>query len=324
MANPQVEEGFVPIANEIAEALMRVNLSPYESRVLWFIFRKTYGWSKKTDWLTLSQFAKCIQLDRRLIFRAIKSLAAKNMIVIEKDDSGSIRYGFQKDHEGWITVIKKDDKPVISRDDKEGPQLSSVEMTTVIGRDDTLSSVEMTTVIGRDDTLSSVEMTTVIGRDDTLSSVEMTGLSSVEIPTINTVTKDTSTKDTSTKESDPPPEKEKETPSEKKRKAKKKPEYIFTLPDFIEPETWKAFEEMRKAIKKPMTDWAKALVVTEAVRLSQQNGDDINEIIDQSTRNSWQDVYALKDKAPRGRTQPSFRQAGIAEWLEYKQRSMEE
>lgn len=294
MANPQVEEGFVPIANEIAEALMRVNLSPYESRVLWFIFRKTYGWSKKTDWLTLSQFAKCIQLDRRLIFRAIKSLAAKNMIVIEKDDSGSIRYGFQKDHEGWITVIKKDDKPVISRDDKEGPQLSSVEMTTVIGR------------------------------DDTLSSVEMTGLSSVEIPTINTVTKDTSTKDTSTKESDPPPEKEKETPSEKKRKAKKKPEYIFTLPDFIEPETWKAFEEMRKAIKKPMTDWAKALVVTEAVRLSQQNGDDINEIIDQSTRNSWQDVYALKDKAPRGRTQPSFRQAGIAEWLEYKQRSMEE
>jgi len=33
MASPQKENGFTPIANEIIEALCKVNLSPYESRI---------------------------------------------------------------------------------------------------------------------------------------------------------------------------------------------------------------------------------------------------------------------------------------------------
>jgi len=33
-ANPQAEDGHIDIANEIAEALMKVNLSAYESRIL--------------------------------------------------------------------------------------------------------------------------------------------------------------------------------------------------------------------------------------------------------------------------------------------------
>ena len=101
MASPQSENGHIDIANEIAEALMKVNLSAYESRVLWFIFRKTYGWKKKTDWLSLSQFSKCIGLDRRLIHRAIKSLSSKKMIVINRDDKNRISYGFQKNYDRW-------------------------------------------------------------------------------------------------------------------------------------------------------------------------------------------------------------------------------
>jgi phage replication O-like protein O len=115
MASPQIEEGYTPIANEIAEALMKINLSAYESRVLWFLFRKTYGWGKKTDWISLSQFSKCIGIDRRLVHRAVKSLSSKKMIVIERDDGIRIRYGFQKDYDKWkvsskkMTVIKGDD-----------------------------------------------------------------------------------------------------------------------------------------------------------------------------------------------------------------------
>jgi len=41
MANPQIENGYLKIAHEIAQALARVNLSAYESRVLWVIWRKT-------------------------------------------------------------------------------------------------------------------------------------------------------------------------------------------------------------------------------------------------------------------------------------------
>ena len=132
VASPQAENGHIDIANEIAEALMKINLSPYESRVLWFLFRKTYGWHKKRDWITLSQFSKCIELDRRLIHRAIKGLSYKNMVIISKDDNNHITYGFQKNYKKWKVSSKK---------------------MTVIGRDDGLSSVEMTKV-------SSVEIPT--------------------------------------------------------------------------------------------------------------------------------------------------------------------
>lgn len=140
MANPQAEDGHIDIANDIAEALMKINLSAYESRVLWFLFRKTYGWKKKTDWIALSQFSGCIGLDRRLIHRALKSLSDRKMIVIERDDGIRVRYGFQKDYDKWISDVPKKSHiktipihAVIQKPSSKG-------MTTVIERDDELSS----------------------------------------------------------------------------------------------------------------------------------------------------------------------------------------
>ena len=123
VASPQLENGYTSIANEILEALWKVNLSPYEYRVLLYLLRKTYGWQKKTDRITLSQFAKDIGIDRRLIFRAIKKLSSKQMIVIYKDDKNRLSYGFQKDYDKWTLSSKK--MTVIYRDDK----VSSKEMT---------------------------------------------------------------------------------------------------------------------------------------------------------------------------------------------------
>lgn len=107
---------------------MKINLSAYESRVLWFIFRKTYGWKKKEDWLSLSQFSGCIGLDRRLVHRALKGLEAKNIIIINRDDRERPRYGFQKNYKKWksTTVINRDDK----LSSKEMTQLSSKEIPT--------------------------------------------------------------------------------------------------------------------------------------------------------------------------------------------------
>jgi phage replication O-like protein O len=144
MANPQLEDGYIGIANDIAEALMRINLSAHESRVLWFIFRTTYGWEKKVDWISLSQFEKCIGLDRRLIHRAIKNLTMKNIIVIQRDDGIRVSYGIQKDFDKWIPDAgsrkhPKQKQAVIIEPSSKGI-LSSKGMTTVIQRDDEPSS----------------------------------------------------------------------------------------------------------------------------------------------------------------------------------------
>lgn len=69
----------------------------------------------------------------------------------------------------------------------------------------------------------------------------------------------------------------------------------FLLPDWIDPNVWKAFEEMRKKIKKPMTERAKELVVLELDKL-RNRGHPSNDVLEQSTRNCWQDVFELRDK----------------------------
>ncbi|HLW51266.1 MAG TPA: hypothetical protein VKW06_00355 [Candidatus Angelobacter sp.] len=69
----------------------------------------------------------------------------------------------------------------------------------------------------------------------------------------------------------------------------------FVLPDWIPQESWDGFEEMRKKIRKPMTDRARGMVITELFKLKNR-GHPAGEVLDQSTRNCWQDVYELKEK----------------------------
>lgn len=76
--------------------------------------------------------------------------------------------------------------------------------------------------------------------------------------------------------------------------ARPKPEKPkWDLPSWIPADAWEGFEEMRKAIRKPMTDRARNMIVCELEKLRGPPG----HILDQSTRNNWQDVYELKDKS---------------------------
>lgn len=101
MANVQPENGTLRIANELAEALCRVDLSPCESRVLWVIFRKTYGWRKSEDVISLSQFQKLTGLYRASVCRAIQSLKVKNIIFIEKVGKLNM-FKIQKNYDLWV------------------------------------------------------------------------------------------------------------------------------------------------------------------------------------------------------------------------------
>lgn len=79
----------------------------------------------------------------------------------------------------------------------------------------------------------------------------------------------------------------------------------FELPPWIPETNWAAFVEMRNRIKKPLTEFAKRLVVLELAKL-QKAGEDPVACLDQSTRSNWQDVYRVKDKGA-----PSGKQAGL-------------
>lgn len=96
MANPQKENGYTAIANEIAEQLAKVNFSAYEMRYLWVLWRKTYGWNKKNDKISLSQFEKATGLKRKDICLVANKLLKRNIII-----KNNLLISFQKDYTKW-------------------------------------------------------------------------------------------------------------------------------------------------------------------------------------------------------------------------------
>jgi phage replication O-like protein O len=108
MANPQAENGHIDIANEIVEALARVRLSGEEVQVLWVILRKTYGWHKKEDAISLSQFSELTGLSRQHVLRAIKKLLPKMVITVSNNGNRHPNtYKFNKNFDDWKVLPKK-------------------------------------------------------------------------------------------------------------------------------------------------------------------------------------------------------------------------
>ncbi len=78
--NPQKEDGMTPFANELLEAIMRQKLNGYEVRVLLAIARKTYGWSKKDDYIALSQIETLTGIKKTHISRSLSALVKARIV----------------------------------------------------------------------------------------------------------------------------------------------------------------------------------------------------------------------------------------------------
>ncbi len=133
MASPQKEHGYTPIANELLDAIMRTPMPDHARRVFLCIIRNSYGWHSREVFLTPSKIAREVNIDVRLIPRAVKRLTDMNMVIRQ-----GYSYKVQKDYAAWKTFIRRDEI-IISRDETS----SSVEMKPFIRRDEDSSSVEM-------------------------------------------------------------------------------------------------------------------------------------------------------------------------------------
>lgn len=81
-------------------------------------------------------------------------------------------------------------------------------------------------------------------------------------------------------------------PREEKRRDKQAAS-SFVLPEWVSKEDWSSFEESRKKLRKPMTDRARTLVLTELARL-RDAGNDPSTVLSQSVRKGWLDVFPVK------------------------------
>ncbi len=67
------------------------------------------------------------------------------------------------------------------------------------------------------------------------------------------------------------------------------------LPDWIPIDAWNGWVEMRMIRKKPLTDRAYNQAISKLDKL-RANGQDITEVLDRSTMNSWTDLYEIKEQ----------------------------
>jgi phage replication O-like protein O len=126
MVNPQKENGHVGIANELVEALARTRLNATQTCLLWVILRKTYGWNKKMDTISLAQFADATGIHRVQCARELGRLSARHIIVEWGDDHHPKQYGIQKDYSRWVTDEKVSTKPLTPTRKVSTDQLQSV------------------------------------------------------------------------------------------------------------------------------------------------------------------------------------------------------
>ena len=126
MVNPQKEDGYVPIANELVEQFAKLNLCAYEWRTLWVLWRKTWGWHKKQDQISVTQFQKLKGLDRPHQYRSLKSLQEKGIVGTYKGTSNVVIYYFIKDYAKWKGVAGRGDGAQLGN--KKAPQKAIIMM----------------------------------------------------------------------------------------------------------------------------------------------------------------------------------------------------
>jgi len=108
MANPQLENGHFLIANDLWDAVCSIRIPGEARQVLDSIIRKTYGWHKKEDEISLSQFKEMTGLSSVHIIRARGKLLSMNIIVVtQKGNRGNLTYSVQKDYSKWRALPKK-------------------------------------------------------------------------------------------------------------------------------------------------------------------------------------------------------------------------
>lgn len=140
----QIENGeFSRIHNDILSALAVARFTGSEYRCLLFLLRKTYGWLKKEDDISLSQWAEGTGTDKRQnVLRTLQGLTKKGVIYsIDNGQNRTQTWGFNKYVEQWDsdlfaqTVIPQDNSSVMPQDNSLGAGVISQDNTSVIPQD---------------------------------------------------------------------------------------------------------------------------------------------------------------------------------------------
>jgi phage replication O-like protein O len=107
VANPQKEHGYTAIANEIMDALIKVDLSGQQFKIALLIIRKTYGFNKKDDAVSLTQMMSFTGMGKIRCSQVVNQLQLMKILTVTENINGICKkYKLNKDFEEWPTVTE--------------------------------------------------------------------------------------------------------------------------------------------------------------------------------------------------------------------------
>lgn len=99
MANPQCENGYTRLANELFEAALQ--LEHVEWKVFGGIVRMTYGYNRKEAEISVSQLAELCAMSERRVYSTLARLVARRVLYVRKNGPRPMTIGIEKDYEQW-------------------------------------------------------------------------------------------------------------------------------------------------------------------------------------------------------------------------------
>lgn len=113
MANPQLEDGHIRIANELLEAILRYpGLTGLDLKVVFYVIRHTYGWQRKKAQISFGEISKAASCDRSGTRKSVLRLVQENILFVQHtvgDENANI-IGLNKDYDSWQKNIKWETK----------------------------------------------------------------------------------------------------------------------------------------------------------------------------------------------------------------------
>lgn len=105
----QVENGnYVRVVNRFLEELVKASLLGTEYAVVLFVVRKTWGYNKRSDRISLSQFESGTNLSRVTVIKALKNLRTMNILVLVSSSGKKSKKGDEwrvnKYYKTWLLV----------------------------------------------------------------------------------------------------------------------------------------------------------------------------------------------------------------------------
>ena len=301
--SPQCEDGFTRIANELIEALALIRIPGESMQIFLVILRKTYGFGKKEDRISLAQFTETTGIPKPRIVRALAKLL--DMKIIVKSGSGHYpNYGVNKYHGTWEKLPKKAINIAI-----EGNAMEPLDNT-----DETVTYAEILPCMAIKEKLPKKAINIAIegnamepldNTDETVTYAEILPCMAIKekLPkkAINIAIEGNAVAIQGNLNCLVwHPQKKKETITKEKRNIGE-----GLLPICL---AWRAFQEMRRQKKKPLSGYAEVLIVKKLMAFH-ANGHDPVDVLNASIENSWQGVFEPKQLAAGKQTAAAVRES---------------